>query len=70
MKVAKVGAEPKTIGIADVNASVTLPQQCHLSNKLSVLCELCHARQFCSYFLQKIWWGNGPPGYACASFRV
>jgi len=51
-KVAKVRAKPKTIGTAEVNATntVTLPRQRHLSDKLSVLFELCHARQMCSHF--------------------
>jgi len=44
-KVAKVRAKPKTIHIADVNISATLPWLCCQSGKLSVLFELRHVWQ-------------------------
>jgi len=50
-RVAKMRAEPKTIGIAHVNISITLPQRCHMSDKLSVLFEPHHVRWFHSHFL-------------------
>jgi len=50
MKAAKVRAEPKTIGTADVNASPMLPRHYHLSDKVNVLFEPCHARWFCRHF--------------------
>jgi len=50
-KVAKVRPEPKTVGITDVSTSAMLPQQCHLSDKVSILFEPRHARRFHSHFL-------------------
>jgi len=46
--------EPKTIGITDVRASATLPPQCCLSEKLSVLFKPrhSHARRFHSHFFE------------------
>jgi len=38
---------------ADVNATATLPQKWHLSDKLSVLFESRHARWFPSHFCPK-----------------
>jgi len=37
MNVAKVEAKPKTIRTTDVNTIATLPRQCHLRDKLSIL---------------------------------
>jgi len=48
-----VRAELKTIGTADINASATLSWWCRLSDKLNILVEPHHARQFLSYFLVK-----------------
>jgi len=50
MKVTKVKAEPKTISTAVLYASAMLPRRCLLSNKLSNLFELFHARQFRTHF--------------------
>jgi len=56
-KVAKVRAEPKTIGTADVNASAMLLGWCCLSDKHSVLFEPspCYASWFRSHFLIFSW---------------
>jgi len=53
MQVAKVRAELKTIGTADLNASAMLSHQCCLSDKLSVLFEPHHVRRIHSHCLKQ-----------------
>jgi len=50
MKVAKVRAEPKTIGTANVNAAAMLPWRCCWSDKFGILFEPRHARWLRSHF--------------------
>ena len=52
-KVTKVRAKRKTIGTADVNATATLPGQCCLSDKLSILFKSRHARRIRSHFQKR-----------------
>jgi len=52
MKVAKVRAEPKTTGTADVNAIATLLERCCLSDKLSISFKPHHVKRIHSHFLK------------------
>ena len=46
----KVRVKPKAIGTSDLNASVTLPWRCRLSENFSDLFELHHMRRFHNHF--------------------